>query len=440
MQKPLLKIYYLLVLAFCVANGSAQDNEILTWLKNNAIAVSSSTGDLVQNKKLNDLGSFSKCRVFGFGEATHHGKEFFDMKIAFFKYLVETQGLRIFMLESDYISGYRINAYIQSGNGDPKKLVGSLGFGIWRTEELVNFVTWLRAFNDGKAAADQIRFCGIDCQHGGGINTLVREFISNNTIAVAEGKLAVMDTCTTLAVGDKKNALLKENYLETLEFIQKTIEKKSLPDGAKRDEIVHSIEVLRQCVAFVTSPSPQQRDKNMAENVLWTVDHTDNRKGFVWAHNLHVAKTANVTPMGYYLKKELKEAYCSVGFDFGSGQLYELGADKSGAKIYNLLQPATTTYASTFYQYNPGNYLIDINTALADKNMRNFLKSNKNMLMLGSDGYAAKYADGRKVNIAEAFDLLIFVRSISPPTYLENFAEMDVDNEIGISLWANKTK
>jgi erythromycin esterase len=70
----------------------AQSEETVKWVNDNAIKIEDANPD----SKLSSFNDnvpkqFQDAKIFGFGETTHHGKEFFDIKAKFFKYLVEHQ-------------------------------------------------------------------------------------------------------------------------------------------------------------------------------------------------------------------------------------------------------------------------------------------------------------------------------------------------------------
>src|SRR5690606_41313821 len=83
------KICFLLIqLSFFISE--AQTNNVIDWINSNSIIIEDTNPN-------NDLIDFTKkapqkfidAQIYGFGEASHHGKEFFDLKAKFFKYLVE---------------------------------------------------------------------------------------------------------------------------------------------------------------------------------------------------------------------------------------------------------------------------------------------------------------------------------------------------------------
>lgn len=62
------------------------------------------------------------AEVVGLGEATHGSHEFFTMKQRVFRHLVETKGFTTFALEMSWSGGLRIDDYLQTGEGDARRL------------------------------------------------------------------------------------------------------------------------------------------------------------------------------------------------------------------------------------------------------------------------------------------------------------------------------
>lgn len=83
----------------------SQNDKVVSWIDENAITIEDANPDtqlLIFNDNIPKR--FADAKIFGFGETTHHGKEFFDIKAKFFKYLVETQDVKVFIIEDSYPS------------------------------------------------------------------------------------------------------------------------------------------------------------------------------------------------------------------------------------------------------------------------------------------------------------------------------------------------
>ena len=66
----------------------SQTNEIVKAINKNAFRIKDVNPNIEVEKNPTLDSIFKDVRIFGFGEATHGTKEFFDLKVKFFKYRV----------------------------------------------------------------------------------------------------------------------------------------------------------------------------------------------------------------------------------------------------------------------------------------------------------------------------------------------------------------
>jgi len=416
----------LLTLFLYAVSAGAQDTGVSNWLNQNAVAIT----DMGQETPLTGFDEkhvnlFNKVSVFGFGEATHYNKEFFDLKAKFFKYLAENHGVTVFMMEESYSSGERVNNYLAGGSGDAQNIAMQMGFAIWRNKEVADLIQWMRNFNQGKPADKQLRFYGIDDQFGRHTNEVVKEFISKYKIVTKEGTNQVLDSAAKIQFYnyDKKKV---QAYAISIDTIRQEIATKFVPaatvEKKELDEALHALTVLKQYLYFVLKPSTTLRDTDMAANVAWIMNHEGaGSKGFIWAHNSHIDVDKDETPLGYLLKQRLGDSYYSVGFEFAKGEVYiRTRSGKKGIQgsLYTITEPFENSYAAVLNKTQYNNYFFDINSALRDQAMPKFLHSKNRSRYGGGGGFYTKSV-GEKMRIADVYDAIIFVREVSHATYFE---------------------
>lgn len=141
----------------------SQKNETINWITNNSIEIENANPDSkLKIFKQNTPNKFSNAKIYGFGEASHNTKEFFNLKAKFFKHLVRTQGVKTFIMEESYQAESGINEWISGGSGDIKTIAENFNLGFWRTKEIVDLLQWMREYNEGKPQEEQIKFYGMD--------------------------------------------------------------------------------------------------------------------------------------------------------------------------------------------------------------------------------------------------------------------------------------
>ncbi|MFD2795326.1 erythromycin esterase family protein [Promicromonospora vindobonensis] len=105
----------------------------------------------------------SRPRLLALGEPTHREGALLDLRNELFRQLVEQEGYRTIALESDCLRGLLVDDYVTTGKGDLDSVL-DLGFSHeWgELEANRDLVRWMRAYNEDRTAADQVRFAGAD--------------------------------------------------------------------------------------------------------------------------------------------------------------------------------------------------------------------------------------------------------------------------------------
>lgn len=110
------------------------------------------------------LGLFrSPPRLLALGEPAHGEDTLLEIRNAVFRQLVEQAGYRTVAIESDCLRGLVVDGYVTSGTGTLDEAMErgfSDGFGASAANR--ELVRWMRAHNDGRPAAEQVRFAGFD--------------------------------------------------------------------------------------------------------------------------------------------------------------------------------------------------------------------------------------------------------------------------------------
>ncbi|MEW2219339.1 erythromycin esterase family protein [Streptomyces sp. NPDC006990] len=105
----------------------------------------------------------NRPRVLALGEPTHGEDSLLEVRNTLFRQLVEQEGYRTIALESDCLRGLVVDDHVTTGTGTLDDVMEH-GFSHDRGASAANraLVRWMRAHNDGRPAAEQVRFAGID--------------------------------------------------------------------------------------------------------------------------------------------------------------------------------------------------------------------------------------------------------------------------------------
>ncbi|MGI5272366.1 erythromycin esterase family protein [Nonomuraea sp. CA-218870] len=105
----------------------------------------------------------ARPRLLALGEPTHGEDLLLDLRNELFRQLVEREGYRSIAIESDCLMGLVVDDHVTSGAGTLDEVMErgfSHGFGASAANR--ELVRWMRAYNDGRPASEQVRFAGFD--------------------------------------------------------------------------------------------------------------------------------------------------------------------------------------------------------------------------------------------------------------------------------------
>ena len=265
--------YLILVMIFSLFIVNGQNNKTVKWINENSIEIEDVSPDSELTVfKDNTPNKFANAKVFGFGEASHNTKEFFDIKAKFFKHLVKNQGVKTFIMEDSYQAESGINEWISGGEGDIKTIAKNFNIGFWKNKEIVNLLFWMRNYNRNKTKENQIRFYGMDIQLGTKINTEIREFVTKNSIQIDEKLLKIADSCANKKIDYRKYDDWWEKQIPKLKKLKNQISNSTTKQKGKKS-ILRSLNYLIMFTEYaskVTNKYPEStefRDLKMFENV-----------------------------------------------------------------------------------------------------------------------------------------------------------------------------
>lgn len=156
-------VAYTVLAAIPAAAASAQgDAQATEWIRANAIPLSATEA----GRGFADMQALKavigNARIVSLGEATHGTREFFQLKHRMLEFLATEMGFTIFSIEANMPEAYRLNDYVLNGTGDPAELLRGMYFWTWNTEEVLDMIKWMRAFN--ASGRGRVQFTGFDMQ------------------------------------------------------------------------------------------------------------------------------------------------------------------------------------------------------------------------------------------------------------------------------------
>ena len=414
MKKNILTFILIVFYNFFVLS---QHNDIVQAINENAFEINDTNPniDIEKSDALNSI--FENVRVFGFGDATHGTKDFFDLKFKFFKYLVKNQGVRNFAIEASYGNCIAIDNYIKGQENDPKKLLKDVGLWPWNTEEVLTLIEWAKAYNVNKIKFDQINFYGIDIMDCSNSTKIITEHLRENPF---KDNTQYLDILSFYTSRNKSEVLNKKTLNEHLIVMSKLKEILKNSNVENKELYISLQNSIIQYINFRIDYSQETRDREMSENVNQIlVSYGNESKIFIWAHNFHIKKNkityTNDFAMGHYLKEKYGNEYYSLGFDFAIGEFNAYSIENKKIEIFSITEPMKNTSSYLFNESSLHYFFLDFNSISKIGVLDAYVNSKVKYRGIGAN-YNPKLIEKEKLK--DAYDGIIFVNKTKATTLL----------------------
>ena len=318
-----------------LAEEKATYEAVKAWLAGNAIPLRTveARNGFADMQPLKQI--IGNARLVELGEATHGTREFFQLKHRMLEFLVSEMGFTVFGIEATMPEGFDVNEYVLTGKGDPSRALGALYFWTWDTEEVLAMIKWMRQYNADPKHTKKVKFYGFDMQsapRAARVTLAYLRKVDPEQAVAAEKALAIVANPLTDPSYVSSPAEKKEAAMAAIEVVCKLLDehkadyvKKTSADAwaiARQHARVLAQDLEMKKSTGPTQPSFNVRDRSMAENIRWIMDHEGpGTKMVVWAHNGHVAtqNESGIEWMGSHLRKAFGSQMVVFGFAFNEG-------------------------------------------------------------------------------------------------------------------------
>ena len=280
--------------------------EVVKLLQEEAIAFSS----IEEADLLLLLERIGQARVVLLGEASHGTSEFYRMRQEITRALIEEKGFSIVAAEADWPDAERIDDYVRSIETTPRSWQPFERFPtwMWRNLEVLEFVEWLRLYNEKRPYDERVGFYGLDLYS---LFTSVHEvlrFLERTDPELARqarvryGCLMPFESDPALygrAVISKRYRECEDEVVEMLaELLKRRMELVEADREAffrvlQNARIVANAERYYRAMYYGAAESWNLRDEHMFGTLeALLAYHGPDAKAVVWAHNSHVGDAA----------------------------------------------------------------------------------------------------------------------------------------------------
>ncbi|WP_245814280.1 erythromycin esterase family protein [Cystobacter ferrugineus] len=334
---PVPRLGEALVVTLERAADEAMRRAAVDWVRRNGLRLQSveagrGVEDLVPLQPV-----LQDVRVVALGEATHGTREFFQLKHRLFEFLVTRMGFTVLALESNFAEMLALDDYVLTGRGDPARLLKGE---TWDTQEVLELVRWMRQYNEDPSHPKKLRLQGVDMQYSPAAVARLLAYLTKVDPARAAQLQAPLAPLTERNAGTflrlprqrhREMSALLDTLAEHFERERGTYTRQSSPEEWTLARQL--LRVLRQYLGRVLHEEGAERDRAMADNLLWLLEQEGpGTRAVLWAHNGHVKRGPDEwgdMPMGRHLAKALGPALYAFGFAFHQGAFQAFNMDEN---------------------------------------------------------------------------------------------------------------
>jgi erythromycin esterase len=318
------------------------------------------------------------ARIVSLGEATHGTREFFEMKHRIFEFLVREMGFTVFAIESEWAEANRVNDYVRGGTGSARVALTGMYFWTWNTQEVVDLIEWMRAYNADPANPRKLSFVGIDSQYPTMAMDDVEAFLQradSDGAAMAAARYACLRphsntvrggspliAYASLSNGEKEQCRAKVEEVHTYVEARRAALQAATSEG-EYEMALRSARLAVQGEDVRAGREGMARDRYMAENAAWWLDQSGaGARMVIWAHNAHVSTTG--AWMGAHLRQQFGDAMRVMGFSFYQGSFTALNLEISnGLGTYSFGPAPAGGYEHFFHAAGLPRFILDLRGA-----------------------------------------------------------------------------
>jgi erythromycin esterase len=386
----------------------------INWLADNSVPFDS----VDPNSDYSDLLPLGQiigdAKIVILGEATHGTSEFFKIKHKITRYLAEVKGFNVFAMEDNISECRNINNFVRNDQGDVIQVIKNL-WPMYRTQELAEMILWMQDYN--LSGTKKMEFWGFDIQSPFVPADSVISFLERaNPVSVVE----LINACNTYlsSLGNylvaQENAEIVYNHLISNRHIyMQTIDSLEVDWAIKYADLMLTFAVWApQFINNEIESFNNYRDKKMAENVDWILEHSPaNTKIVLWMHNMHASKGefswewGNFKMMGTLLRNKYGNDAISIGFGFHEGA-YRGTHDNYNYNSFEAIPSGPGGVEWVFHNTGNERLILDLSKVSAGSPNSLWLKKRLELHGIGHDDREYQFYP---LNITDMFDVFIFI-------------------------------
>ena len=330
------------------------------------------------------------------GEASHGTHEFYKARAEISKRLIREKGFTVVAWEADWPDALRANRYVM-GDGRDRDATEALGgferfpVWMWRNADVVDFIGWLRSYNDEVATArPKIGVYGLDLYSLHRSMNAVIEYLEKTNPEAAQAARRRYgcfedfgdnpETYGLVASGDPSSSCEQEVVQQLLDLQLHAADFLSRDGRTAADElffaeqnarVAKNAELYYRAMYRGRPNTWNLRDTHMVDtldNLMAYLDRQGERhKAIIWAHNSHLgdARATDMTRqgeinVGQLVRERHPEEAVLIGFTTYSGTVTAASDWSDPAERKRVRPGMKESYEELFHEANAGNFLLTI--------------------------------------------------------------------------------
>lgn len=342
------------------------------------------------------LDLIGDARFVLLGEASHGSHEFYQERARITQRLITEKNFTAVAVEADWPDAYRVNRYVRGlgQDADPEQaLQGFRRFPtwMWRNTDVVDFIAWLRRYNDSLAHESKAGFYGLDLYS---LFTSIEEVlryldkVDPEAARTARQRYACFDHFAddsqqyAYAAGFGLSASCEEGVLAQLQELQGRAHDYVNMDGEEAADayfhaqqnarLVKNAEEYYRTMFRGRISSWNLRDRHMAQTLQALEQHLSQKQGnpakiVVWEHNSHIgdARATEVGQQGEWNIGQLArqmygEQAVLVGFTTYHGTVTAASGWDAPAERKRVRPAIPNSYEQVFHQTGIERFLLPL--------------------------------------------------------------------------------
>jgi len=291
------------------------------------------------------FGRFGDARVVLLGEASHGTSEFYRVRAAISRHLIEHHGFNIVAVEADWPDAATVDRYVRHR---PKRDGEMRAFErfptwMWRNAEVDAFVRWMRRHNAERAYEQRCGFYGLDLYNLSASICAVIDFLGEQDpelAGLASRRYGCLDPWAENPAAYGRHSLV-EGYalceVGVVEMLKDLLQHDidcfaddcdEWLDAQANARLVKDAEAYYRVMYYGSAESWNLRDTHMFDTLNMILDAKGpTSKAIVWAHNSHIGNSAftdmglnrDEINIGQLTKEKFGEQARLIGFGTHSG-------------------------------------------------------------------------------------------------------------------------